>query len=447
LKAGDEVTLTGGDLAFGGDCVCRTGGRFVVFVPYLSPGDAARVRIGHVRPNFARGEAVELVSPGPERAVPPCRWFGECGGCQWMHVTTDSQRSAKERIVRTMLAQLGLGGKVEPIRGADPLGYRNRLVLPVRAGAAGLEAGFFRSRSHSIVEVDSCAVQRPLLWEVSREALRLMRASGLPGWDEETGRGFFRHLVVRCAAGTGEAGVIIVTSDGEFPGGGEMAEELMKSVPAVKGVSRNINPDRTNVILGRKTLPLAGAGHLREEIGGMVLRASLTAFFQANHAVTGEMLKILREWTAGGSGGILDLYCGVGLLGLAAAGETATWLAGIEEEESAVADARANAEARGVGRAFFRAGTVESVLPNLLRETGTPGTVILDPPRKGLTPAALAAVLAVKAPLVIYVSCDPATFSRDLRGLAASGYRLETAVPLDMFPQTYHIELMAKLRR
>ena len=461
VRMGEVVELTGTDLAFGGDCVCRTG-NFVVFVPRMAPGDRARVRITQLRPSYARGVLEELVSPGPGRVKPPCPWFGACGGCQWMHLSITAQREAKEKIVRGMLAPLGLDSRVSAIRGGLlELGYRNRLILPVRAAPIGFKAGFFRGGSHEIIEIDSCAVQQQALWEVARGTLDLLRGAGLAGWDEMNGTGFIRHLVVRAAAGTGESGVVLVTAGGNFPAGTEIAETLMKRFPSVKGVARNINTLLTNVIFGPRTEPLAGVAYLNEEIAGLKLRASLAAFFQANHEVTGMMLEIIRGWTAGETGGVLDLYCGAGLMGLAIAGK-ADWLVGVEEEALAVEDARWNAEIAGLKRAQFHAGRVEDVLPRIAGEMGESalkggdlahssagglGTVVVDPPRKGLAPEALAAVVGLSAPLLIYISCDPATFTRDLKSLVSAGFVLEELVPLDMFPQSYHIELVARLRR
>ena len=461
VKLGDIVELTGTDLAFGGDCVCRTD-NYVVFVPRMAPGDRARVRIRQVRPSYGRGQLVELISPGPGRVEPPCPWFGTCGGCQWMHLSIGAQREAKEKIVRGMLAPLGLDGCVAPIRGGpSSLGYRNRLILPVRAAPGGFKAGFFRGGSHDIVEIDSCAVQQPALWEVARGALALLREYGVKGWDEVKGTGFLRHLVVRGAAGTGESGVVLVTAGGAFSRGEEFAKTLMERIPAVKGVARNINTEMTNVIFGPRTEPLAGVAYLNEEIAGLKLRASLAAFFQANHEVTGMMLEIIRGWTADAAGGILDLYCGAGLMGLAIAGK-ADWLVGIEEEPLAVEDARWNAGVGGVQRATFHADRVEKVLPRIAgklagsaptgRDLAHPSvggldTVVVDPPRKGLAPEALSAITSLSAGRLIYVSCDPATFTRDLKVLISAGYMLEEVVPLDMFPQSYHIELVARLRR
>ncbi len=445
---GEELELVAGDLAFGGESVFRTDEGFVLFAPFASPGDRCRLGITEVHRNFARARVVEVVAPGPARAEPACPWFGDCGGCQWQHVALSAQREAKERIVRTMLGPAGMGERVTPLRHAGGgLGYRNRLILPLRSGRGGLRAGFFRAGSHRIVEVDSCAVQHPALWEAARSLVGVLRATGLPGWDEARGRGFLRHLVLRTAAGTGELGAVLVTAGGAFPGGEDLAWEMMRKVPSLAGIARNVNPARTNVILGPETVPLAGRSWLRESVGGMDLRASLPAFFQANHAVTCLLLDILRSWTEGVRRGVLDLYCGVGLLGLAAA-RNAERLIGIEEDGPAVEDAKDNAARLGPPRSEFHAGRVEDVLP-ALGPAALEGldAVIVDPPRKGLDPSALGPAARLGAPLFIYVSCDPATFSRDLKGLGEAGLELEEAVPLDMFPQTYHIELIAKLRR
>jgi len=449
MKEGDALDLTGGDLAFQGETVAKAEGGFVVFVPGLAPGDRARVRITQVRKNYARGAVLSVEAAGPDRVAPPCPVFGTCGGCQWQHVALAAQRDAKARIVRRLLEPLGAADRLLPIEGSgDGYRYRNRLILPVRAARDGaLRAGFFRAGTHRLVEVDACAVQHPALMDAARAVLSAAREAHVTGYDELTGQGLLRHLLLRIAAGTGEIGVILVTTGEPWERAADFAAELMQRVPAIAGVARNINPEATNVILGPVTTGLAGRDSLTEVVGGLTLRASLAGFFQANDAMTERMLARIREWTAGETGGVLDLYCGVGLLGLAAGEGTRAWLAGIEEHPGAVADAGMNAAAAGTpGR--FRAGPVETVLPHLVAEgLDGVGTVIVDPPRKGLLPAALLAVAALPARRLIYVSCDPLTFARDARELVARGWRLAAVVPLDMFPQTYHIELMGRFER
>jgi 23S rRNA (uracil-5-)-methyltransferase RumA len=361
-------------------------------------------------------------------------------------VSLEAQRDAKVRILRHLLEPLGSTAAVEPLRGTgNGYHYRNRLLLPVRAGRNGLRAGFFRADTHDLVDVRTCLVQSPPLWDAAATALGLAMQAGVSGYNERLDKGCLRHLLVRATA-AGEVGVVFVTATPEFPAGESLARELMRRHPRLAGVAQNVNPGRTNVVLGSETRVLGGRGWLRERVGGLELRASLPAFFQANHEVTGIMAGLVGEWTRDVTGGLLDLYAGVGVLGLtAAAGGRAPWLAGIEESAAAVEDARANAAAVPAVPSEWHAGAVEALLPGLAACLGPPGAVIVDPPRKGLTPEALAAVIALRAPLFIYVSCDPATFARDLKSLLAAGYRLETAVPLDMFPQTWHIELAARL--
>ena len=226
-----------------------------------------------------------------------------------------------------------------------------------------------------------------------------------------------------------------------------VARELMARLPRVAGVARNLNPAMTNVILGPRTEVLAGRGHIFEEIGGIRFRASLQAFFQANAEVTALLVDTVRDWTKGTKGGILDLYCGVGILGISAAvAAGAKYLVGVEESPDAVADAVANAaEITGL-EASFEAGCVEDVLSRMPGLEGIE-TVIVDPPRKGLTSAAMEAVLRLPARRFIYVSCDPATLARDLKLLVASGWKIVSAVPFDMFPQTYHVETAVLLER
>lgn len=444
-----EVTADG--LAFGGDTAARAADGRVVFVPYLAPEETATAWIDEVKPAFARGRVHEILRPSPDRAAPPCPVFGACGGCQWQHVAPAAQRAAKERIVRRLLEPLAGGpDRIRPIVAVgDGLAYRNRLVLPVRAGRDGVRAGFFRSDSHVLVETASCVVQRPAIMEAATDALALAKLAHVTGYNERLHRGSLRHLIVREASGTGELGVILVTTDREFPAGVKLAQDLMRRLPAVAGVLHNVNPARTNVVTGPETRLLAGRDLLRERIGGMEIAASVQSFFQANHAVTERLLALVAEWARDETGGLLDLYCGVGILGLAAAraGRPA-WLAGIESVAGAVADAERNAAANvpGLPTAWLAADVGEGIgnLPEGFRH---PATVILDPPRKGLSPEALAALTGLRPARIIYVSCDPATLARDLAALKAAGWRLEEAVPFDMFPHTFHVEVAVRLER
>jgi len=504
-KAGSVVDLTGDELSYGPETVARHPDGMVVFVPYLAPGDRAPVRIESVRKNHARGVIAGPVAPGPCRASPPCPLFGTCGGCQWQHVSLAAQREAKERIIRRRLSLDTEGGVVAPLRaGTSALAYRNRLILPLRQGRDGLRAGFFRALSHSLIDVDACPVQHPALWAAAGRAVALLDKSGQPAWDERVGRGVLRHVVARRAAGTGQVGIIVVVNGEGFPGEREMAEELLRQDPAIVGVSVNSNTSLTNVILGPATRTVAGRGKLEDDIGGLRLVASPESFFQANHEVTAMMLELLVRWAQDprlAGAGVLDLYCGTGILGIAAAraiagaivpppsaptagtvgpatglpaaraiagaivpppsaptagtvgpatglpAARASLLRGVEEVPAAAEDAAANARANGVPSAEFVPGPAGTVLPGLVPGEGGYGLVILDPPRKGAEPEVLRAAAGLGAPVLVYVSCDPMTFARDLRHLREGGYCLREVVPFDMFPHTYHVELMARLER
>ncbi len=449
LKPGDRVEVTGEALAFGGETVAHAPDGRVVFVPYLAPGDRAAVWIDEIKPAFARGRLDEVLGPSPDRVTPPCGVFGTCGGCQWQHVSLAAQRAAKERIVRRMLEGVVTDPAViRAIVGVDDgLAYRNRLVMPVRAGKTGLRAGFFRGDSHVIVETTSCPVQRSAIMDAANDALALARLTHVTGYNERLHRGSLRHLVVREASGTGEVGVVLVTTSRMFPEGEAIATDLMRRVPAVKGVLHNVNPDRTNVVFGPELRTLGGSETLRERIGGMEIEASILSFFQANHAVTERLLEHVVDWTRDETGGLLDLYCGVGILGLAAArAGHPRWLAGVESAEGAVADARRNAAAVVPALpAHWIAAPVETGIAALPADCRDPGTVILDPPRKGLSPAALAALIALRPRRIVYVSCDPATLARDLKALVEAGWNVREAVPFDMFPHTYHVEVAVRL--
>lgn len=397
-------------MAHGGEAIGRHEGK-VVFVPYAIPGEEVLVEVVEERRRYARARPVEILSPSPHRIEPPCPHFGHCGGCHWQHIAYQAQLDYKRRILCDQLARIGglPEAAVRPtIPSPSPWHYRNHIQFSV-AEDGGL--GFRAARSHRVVPIGECHILHPLL-----EELLVALDLELPG---------LRRLSLRAGVNTGDRMVIFETEDDEPP-----ALEADMPVSCVLLLS-----DGTPV-------NLVGSNHIVEEVAGRRFRISAVSFFQVNTPVAERLIELAADYLdLRGDEVLLDAYCGVGTFGLSLA-ERVGQVIGIEENPFAVADANFNAgELENV---TLIEGRVEDVLPDLEERIDA---AILDPPRVGCEPEALQALAELGPQRIVYVSCDPATLARDVRRLGDAGYVLVEAQPIDMFPQTYHLESVALLRR
>lgn len=405
---GERRTLRIESLAHLGAGIARDGGK-VVFVPYTAPGDLVRARLVEDKPRFARAVLEEVLEPSPHRVDPLCPYFGDCGGCQWQHVDYAAQTQYKSRIVAEQLAHVGRlpGVDVRPTIGmGDPWGYRNSARLTVGPDGA---LGFQRAESHEVVAVEDCLILHPLL----RDLLRTL--------DVEFPE--LRALTLRAGTRTGERMIVLETAGDEPP-------EMEVDIP----VSCVLALEDGGVAT------LIGETAIHEEVAGRRYRISPTSFFQVNTWGAERLVETVAEaLDPRGWERLLDLYCGVGLFGLALAGRVGE-VVGVESAPSAVADALVNAE--GMDNVTLVEGLAEEALPEL---EGGFDLAIVDPPRGGIHPAALRALVEKRPRRIGYVSCEPTTLARDCAALAGAGYRLRWVQPVDMFPQTYHIESVALL--
>lgn len=454
VHPGERLRLRVDGLATGGDGVGRHGG-LAVFVPQAAPGDVLEVEVTEVAPRFARARLVRLLRPGPDRVAPPCPVFGECGGCAWQHLGYAAQQRAKRGIVVEALRRLGHVADperlVREVLPADPpWQYRHKMAVPLapprRPGGPPL-AGFYAARSHRVVPVDGCAIQHPLLDRALAATRRLCAVLGVRVYDERTRQGDLRHLVGRVSHGRGELLLCLVTAAARFPQGAALAEGLMAAIPECVGVVQNVNGTPGNAILGPVTRTLSGRDHLLEDLDGLRFLVSAPSFFQVSPVQAAALYRVAVRQAALSRGQVAwDVYAGVGTLSLYLA-RTGAQVHAVEEVADAVRDGRRNAAANGAFGLRFHAGAAEAVLPALAARGPRPDVVVLDPPRKGASEAVLAAVAAAAPARVVYVSCNPATLARDVERLADAGYRLREVQPVDMFPQTPHVECSALLVR
>jgi 23S rRNA (uracil1939-C5)-methyltransferase len=404
-----EATLDLEDMAHGGDAVGRHQGK-AVFVPYGIPGESVRVAITRDRKRFAHARLLEVLSPSSHRVAPPCPYFGKCGGCQWQHIAYETQLQYKHSIVKAQLQRIaGLpDASVEPVRGMpEPWRYRNHVQFSVSDDG---QLGFMAAGSHRVIRIERCLLMHPLLEEMY-EALDLEMAG-------------LARLTLRAGIGTDDQMLIFEMDAEQLP---ELQVEMPASCVA-------LFPDGT-------AITLVGNRHIEERLAGHTFRVSADSFFQVNTEQTEHLVSMASALLSPSPEDVLvDAYCGVGTFGVALATKVEQMI-GIEGHPVSIADARINAA--GHDNVTLLEGPAETQLPEL---TGLEAPlVLLDPPRTGLSTEALDAVVNLAPARIVYVSCDPATLARDVGKFAGSGYDLHVVQPIDMFPQTYHIECVALL--
>jgi len=401
-----RLHLTG--IAHGGEALGRHQGR-VIFVPGALPGEEVLVELVKEKKKWARARLVEVLTPAPERVAPQCPFFGECGGCQWQYVAYPAQLTYKQSIVRDQLARLGHlpDALVHPtIPSPDPWRYRNHVRFSL--SPAG-EPGFRAAASRQVVPVDDCLLMHPLLQELFL-ALELDLA-GFP----------LEYLGLRAGVNTGDQMVVFEVVE-------EVAPELEVDLPV-----------SCVLLLGDGTpVNLIGFNYLLEKVAGRTYRISAGSFFQVNTPQAERLLEVVGEYLEPHPNDtLLDAYCGVGLFSIGLA-ERVGRVIGVEGYPHAVIDAQANAE--GMDHVTFIEGAVEEVLPGLGEQVDL---AIVDPPRTGCTRPVIEALAALGPRRIAYVSCDPAILARDAQALVETGYHLAEVQPVDMFPQTYHVESVA----
>lgn len=412
-----SLTLDVERLTYGGDALARHEG-LVVFVPYAAPGDRIAAEPGERRPRFLRATMTSLLSPGPDRVTPACPVFGTCGGCHWQHVAPDAQRTAKTTIVGEQLARLGglRDVDVRPALGAGDWRYRTRISLALEDG----RLGYRRARSHALVEIDDCPIASSALTAHLSVARRWATA--------------LRCAPERITIAAAPDGVVLVASTRMRPGTSDRtgSEAVLVAEPGVRGIV--LAGGGMRVILGDPIV------HAIPE-PDLVLEVPADVFAQVHPAANLALVATVLELVAPAPGmRALDLYCGAGNFALPLA-RRGVVVHGVEQSGVAADAARANATRLGLDGATFTTGDVDAALGSLADRPVD--VVVLDPPRAGAA-GPLHRIAGMRAPRIVYVSCDPATLARDARSLASLGYRLARAQPVDVFPQTYHIETVAE---
>ncbi|MBS6348162.1 MAG: 23S rRNA (uracil(1939)-C(5))-methyltransferase RlmD [Oscillospiraceae bacterium] len=427
--------------------VARWEGR-VVFIPGTILGERWEVQLLKVKTNVAWGRAVRLLDPSPERVELDCPLAGRCGGCQYRHMTYEEELRAKRQRVQDALTRVGgVSLELPQVLGAEnPLRYRNKVQFPVAQEKRGLAVGYYRARSHDVLDVDDCLLQPEAVTTLRRAFKGWMERYRVPAYDEGTCQGLIRHLYVRTNQAS-EALCCVVANGTRLPHAPELVQSLRQAAPTLAGLVLNTNTKNTNVILGPNYRTIWGRDFLEERLCGMTFRLSVPSFFQINRAQTERLYAQALEFAGlTGQETVLDLYCGIGTISLALA-QRAGQVIGAEIVPEAVQDAQANAARNQVSNARFLCGDAGEAAFQLAAEGVRPQVICVDPPRKGLAPE-VPEILASMAPeRIVYVSCDPATLARDVKRFGELGYPAVKSQAVDLFPRTAHVETVVLLSK
>jgi 23S rRNA (uracil1939-C5)-methyltransferase len=443
FRSMQEIELTTEKMAFEGKAIARSD-RFVIFVDGALPGEKVRAVVYQQKRSFANARAVEILEPSPHRVPAPCPMFGTCGGCAFQQMAYPAQLAMKrEVLLESLYGVPGVPDNVIEVIGADsPFHFRNKMVFAFGLQDGQPVLGLHRKGDwQSVVPADVCLLQSPESNEILKRTIELVKARAVPVFDEHRNEGILRHLVIREGKHTGERMIHLHAADPH---------------PAIEDVQKALADLCTTFLLSyHRTVPeaapaattyvLSGPGKITERLNGFVFEIGPSTFFQTNTLQAEKLFRVVRDWAAEAkSKKAVDLYAGTGPIGihLSAAAER---VVGIESNAESVAMARRNIELNGITNMDLVCAEAEkagiAVFP---RPTDL---VVVDPPRIGLHRKAVELLLTVAPPHLIYVSCNPATLARDLKLFCEAGYRVETIQPVDMFPHTFHIEAVARLRR
>lgn len=417
----------------------------VVFVHGAVRGETCDVLVMKVLKNAAFGKIAALAEPSPARRQPDCPYYGRCGGCDFRHMSYEEELWAKRARVQDALTRIG-GAEVtvEEILGAEqPLHYRNKSIYPI--SPAG-EVGFYRARSHQVVHVEHCLIQKPEADALAQAVRDYIARFQVEPYNEATGRGLLRHLYVRTSC-RGESLACLLVNGSRLPHEQELVDMLRAAAPGVCGVVLGENTRRGNAILGDRYRTLWGRDYLTDTLCGLELRLSVPSFYQVNHDQAQRLYEKALEY-AGLTGRELavDLYCGAGTITQVLA-RRARHVIGGEIVPEAIRDAEDSARRNGVENAEFLCGDASRLAAELRQRGLRPDVICVDPPRKGLAPDVVEAAASMTPGRIVYVSCDPATLARDVARFAPLGYCPVRACAVDLFPGTAHVETVCLLSK
>lgn len=421
----------------------------VVFVPGALPGEEVVVEATKINPKFAEAKIKKIRIASPHRVQPPCPFYEQCGGCQLQHLKYDQQLKEKrdiiiqslERHTKLKVDQLDIR---ETIGMENPWGYRNKSSFQVAAKNGKVLAGLYGLNSHQLIDIEHCAVQHSQTNEAVAAVKKILEDLQIPIYNEKTRKGIVRTIVTRVGVQTGELQVVLITTQKDLPKKELIIKEIQKRLPNIKSIVQNINGQKNSLIFGNETMALAGNEFIQETLGDLQFELSARTFFQLNPLQTVKLYDEVKK-AAGltGKEKVVDAYCGVGTIGLWLADQAAE-VRGMDVVPESIEDAKKNAKRHGFTNTKYVPGKAEEVLPKWVKKGWKPDVIVVDPPRTGLDNQLLQTILQVKPEKLVYVSCNPSTLAKDIETLRKK-YEVKYMQPVDMFPQTAHVECCSLL--
>ncbi|MBD5139634.1 MAG: 23S rRNA (uracil(1939)-C(5))-methyltransferase RlmD [Ruminococcus sp.] len=450
MKKNEIFTIEITGMTAEGNGVGHTEDGMAVFVPLTAVGDVISCKIVKVTKSFAYGIIDRIIAPSPDRAENGCPVSAKCGGCTFRHMSYSAELEVKDKLVRDAFLRLGGFENIpfEEICGGDEDFYRNKAQYPVAEKDGKAVCGFYSKRSHRVVPFTECRLQPKIFGEITEECLRLANEKKIPAYNEENGSGVLRHIYIRRGFHSGEIMVCFVVKNksrqSDFSG---IAKKLSDKFGDVKSVVMNINPKKTNVIMGTENIVLFGSGEITDILCGKKITLSPMSFYQVNTAQAELLYRQGMEYAGlTGSETVLDLYCGAGTIGLAFS-DRAGKIIGCEIVPEAIENAKRNAELNGVKNAEFYCGDAGELSQKLADEGIVPDVAVIDPPRKGCDKLTLDSLVRMSPKRIVMISCNPATAARDAKYLAENGYEVKKARAFDLFPRTGHVETVVLLSK
>lgn len=454
FKKNDIIVVTIDDIGADGEGIGKADG-YTLFIKDAVIGDTVEAKITKVKKTYGYARLEKILESSPFRIEPKCRFHRQCGGCQIQALRYDKQLEYKEKKVRNNLLRIGGFGEaylntvMEPIVGMDePYYYRNKAQFPIGTDRDGnIIAGFYAGRTHNIIPNTDCALGVKENRQVLECILDYMEKNHITAYDEMSGNGLVRHVLIRKGFASNQIMVCLVINGRKLPVKEQLLQGLLK-IPGMTSVSLSFNREKTNVIMGKELETIWGKDYIVDSIRDIEFKISPLSFYQVNPVQTEKLYSIALDFAGlSGKETVWDLYCGIGTISLFLA-RKAKQVYGVEIVPQAIEDAKANAKINGIGNAEFFVGKAEEILPQQYEKNGIYADVIVvDPPRKGCDSVCLETMLKMKPERIVYVSCDSATLARDLKVLAEGGYEVKRVRAVDMFGGTVHCEVCVELCR
>lgn len=449
IQKNQEYTVEIIDNGYEGEGIAKID-NFTIFIQGAIKGEKVKILIVKVLSSHAFGKILEIIDKSEKRQDADCSTYKRCGGCNLRHIKYEETLKMKQNAVQSLVNKT-LKNKIivqETVGMENPFYYRNKAQYPLGINKDGEPViGVFASRTHEVIPMEKCLIQNSQSEEIAKYVLEFIKQNNISIYNEKTGKGLFRHIVIKVGIKTNQIMCVLVVNGKSIPKETQLINELIRNFPQIKTIVKNINMKNTNVILGQENINIYGDGYIEDKLGEYIFKISPLSFYQVNpiqaeklYNLGVEMAQISKEDT------VFDLYCGIGTISLFMA-KYAKKVYGIEIIKEAVDAANENAKVNGVTNTEFYAGDVEVVLDDLINKQGiTADIVMFDPPRKGLDKNSINNILKIKPKKIVYISCNPATLIRDLSEFEEN-YEIKTIIPVDMFPWTSNVECVALMNR